>query len=66
MLVTNSLNFLPQVDCLILVENGKIVDSGPFENLLNSNGPFSDFYKTFLSIKEATIETTSNLDNKTS
>lgn len=66
MLVTNSLNFLPQVDCLILVENGKIVDSGSFENLLNSNGPFSDFYKTFLSIKEATIETTSNLDNKKS
>lgn len=57
--VTNSLNFLPQVDSLILLENGKVVDSGSFESLLNSNGPFSDFYKSFSIIRETTLETTS-------
>ena len=57
--MTNSLNFLPQVDNLVLIEEGKITDNGAFNELLEKNGPFREFYQTFLSIRDATVETTS-------
>lgn len=44
--------FLPQVDELVLIENGKIIDSGSFDALMKSNGPFSGYFGTFLNIKE--------------
>ena len=57
--MTNSLNFLPQVDNLVLIEEGKITDNGAFNELIEKTGPFSVFYQTFLSIRDATVETTS-------
>lgn len=44
--------FLPQVDELVLIENGKIIDSGSFDALMKSNGPFSGYFGTFLNINE--------------
>ena len=49
--MTNSLNFLPNSDEIVLIDNGSIVDSGSYEKLVNKNGPFSDFIKTYLESK---------------
>lgn len=42
-----------------MIENGEIVESGTFDTLINSNGSFSGFFKTYLSVKEANFQTTS-------
>lgn len=44
-----------------MIENGEIVESGTFDTLINSNGSFSGFFKTYLSVKEANFQTTSKL-----
>jgi len=47
--VTNSLNYLPQVDEIIMIDNGEIVQIGTYESLKNENsGYFSDFIKNHL------------------
>jgi ABC-type multidrug transport system fused ATPase/permease subunit len=57
--VTNSLSFLPQVDQIIMLENGTISEVGNFDELKNKNGPFADFIKLFLQNKEQSKETIS-------
>nr|APD26507.1 ATP-binding cassette transporter subfamily C member 1 X3 protein [Brachionus koreanus] len=42
-LVTNSINFLPQTDLIFMFENGKIVESGNYNELINLNGCFTRF-----------------------
>jgi ABC-type multidrug transport system fused ATPase/permease subunit len=46
--VTNSLNVLPEVNRIIMLENGTFVETGTFDELKNLNGPFTAFIKTFL------------------
>jgi ATP-binding cassette subfamily C (CFTR/MRP) protein 1 len=47
--VTNSLSFLPQVDQIIMLENGTICEIGAYEELKDKDGPFAEFIKIFLS-----------------
>nr|APD26508.1 ATP-binding cassette transporter subfamily C member 1 X1 protein [Brachionus koreanus] len=42
-LVTNSINFLPQTDLIFMFENGKIVESGNYNELISLNGCFTRF-----------------------
>jgi ABC-type transport system involved in cytochrome bd biosynthesis fused ATPase/permease subunit len=46
--VTNSLSFLSQVDEIIMIENGEIVQIGTYEQLKNDKGIFADFIKNYL------------------
>ncbi|CAG8684351.1 647_t:CDS:10 [Cetraspora pellucida] len=39
--VTHHLHYLPQVDCVIYMENGKIVEQGTYEKLMNNGKSFS-------------------------
>jgi ABC-type multidrug transport system fused ATPase/permease subunit len=58
--VTNSLNYLPQVDEIIMIDNGEIVQIGTYDNLKNENtGYFSDFIKNYLN------KANSNSENET-
>ncbi len=58
--VTNSLNYLPQVDEIIMIDNGEIVQIGTYDSLKNENsGYFSDFIKNHLN------KTNSNSENET-
>ena len=45
--VTNSLSFLPQVDEIILLEHGQIVEKGSYEQLKNKNAAFTHYYLFF-------------------
>ncbi|RNA33218.1 multidrug resistance-associated 1 isoform X1 [Brachionus plicatilis] len=42
-LVTNSINFLPEVDLIFLFENGQIVENGGYNELMKLNGHFTRF-----------------------
>ena len=57
--MTNSLNFLPQVDEVIVLENGGIAGCGAYDELLNRNQVFSTFIKKYLDGKEANIKSIS-------
>ena len=50
--VTNSLSFLPQVDKIIMLENGQIIESGNYDALKNSDGFFSKFIENYLAVQK--------------
>lgn len=50
--VTNSLNFLPQSDEIIMIQDGMIVQMGTYEELSSQKGPFSDFTRNYLMTNE--------------
>ena len=56
--VTNSLSFLSQVDRVVMMENGKIVEIGSYEELLSNAKQFSKFIRHYLETKKVN-------DNKT-
>ena len=48
MLVTHSLAVLPQVDEIIVIEDGVISEQGSYAELLSHNGGFAEFIATYL------------------
>jgi len=44
-LVTHGINFLPEVDQIIVLSQGKISEMGSYKELLQKDGDFSDFIK---------------------
>lgn len=48
---TNSLGFLPHVDEILVLENGKIIEQGKYEDLRAKNGAFSFFVQSHLNDK---------------
>ncbi|KAH3749235.1 hypothetical protein DPMN_183728 [Dreissena polymorpha] len=48
-LVTHAIHWLPHVDTIIMVTNGKISEMGSYEALLSRDGAFSKLMKTYLS-----------------
>lgn len=53
MLVTNSLNILEQVDMIVMLDNGCIVEQGTYGELKkNENNAFNEFVRTYFEKKE--------------
>ncbi|XP_063790449.1 multidrug resistance-associated protein 1-like [Pseudophryne corroboree] len=46
-LVTHGIGFLPQVDMIVVLTDGKISEIGTYTELLEKNGAFSDFLQTY-------------------
>lgn len=46
-LITNSLSFLPEVDSIIVVKDGRIHETGTYEELMADKGDFADFIREF-------------------
>lgn len=65
--VTNALSFLPQVDRVIMMLNGEVVEIGSYEDLLKQNGPFSTFMQQYLkdSAKEESEDEETSDEKKT-
>lgn len=42
-LVTHGIGFLPEMDLIIVVKDGRIAEIGKYESLINQRGDFSDF-----------------------
>uniref|UniRef100_UPI00398E4C36 multidrug resistance-associated protein 1 n=1 Tax=Pristiophorus japonicus TaxID=55135 RepID=UPI00398E4C36 len=46
-LVTHGVSFLPQVDRILVMVDGKISESGTYKELLKQNGAFAEFLRTY-------------------
>lgn len=46
-LVTHGINFLPQVDSIIVLVDGKISEMGSYQDLLNQNRAFAEFLRNY-------------------
>ena len=42
-LVTHGIGFLPEMDLILVVKDGRIAEMGKYESLINQKGEFSDF-----------------------
>ena len=51
-LVTHALHFLPQVDCILTIADGQIMECGTHAELMENNHVFSKFVKEFGSREE--------------
>ena len=47
-LVTHGLTYLPHVDRVFVISDGRITESGTYQELISYNGPFAEFVRTFL------------------
>ena len=46
-LVTHSISFLPQVDRILVLSEGRITEQGTYQQLLSHKGPFSEILQTY-------------------
>ena len=51
-LVTHAINYLPRVDKIVVMNEGRITETGTYKELLNKKGDFADFLVQFLSNNE--------------
>ncbi|CAO2585581.1 ATP-binding cassette sub-family C member 2, partial [Lemmus lemmus] len=63
-LVTHSIHFLPQVDEIIVLGNGTILEKGSYQNLLSKKGVFAKNLKTFMKHSGPEGEATVNDDGE--
>ncbi|XP_055346995.1 ATP-binding cassette sub-family C member 3-like [Paramacrobiotus metropolitanus] len=47
-LVTHGISYLPQVDLIVVLDNGAIREVGTYQELLTTKGAFSQFLRTYL------------------
>jgi len=55
-LVTHALHFLPQVDCIYTIADGRIMERGTYAELMVNDGVFSKFLKEFGSKQKEVTE----------
>ncbi|KAM6186730.1 ATP-binding cassette sub-family C member 2 [Rhynchocyon petersi] len=60
LLVTHSIHFLPQMDEIVVVGNGTILEKGSYSTLLANKGEFAKNLKTYLKQSDPEEETTVN------
>ena len=44
-LVTHGISYLPEVDNIVVLKEGKVSDSGTYQELIDKQGAFADFLK---------------------
>ncbi|KAM5139214.1 ATP-binding cassette sub-family C member 2 [Callospermophilus lateralis] len=64
LLVTHSIHFLPQVDQIVVVGNGTILEKGSYSDLLAKKGVFAKNLKTFVKYSGPEGEVTVNDDSE--
>ena len=63
-LVTHALHFLPQVDYIYVVADGRLAEQGTYPDLMSQNGEFSKFIAEFGSSKGQEDENTIDVSPK--
>ncbi|CAK8671761.1 unnamed protein product [Clavelina lepadiformis] len=64
LLVTNGISFLPQVDIIVVLVDGKISEIGHYDELLEKNGVFSEFLKNYANNEEKQKQEDEDIDDK--
>lgn len=52
MLVTHTVNILPQVDNIVFLVDGMISETGSYQELLQRNGAFAEFLRSHVSAEK--------------
>lgn len=52
MLVTHTINILPQVDNIVFLVDGMISETGSYKELLQKNGAFAEFLRSRVTAEE--------------
>ena len=55
-MVTHGVQWLPNVDKIVVLVNGEISEVGSYEELLSHDGPFAQFLKTYLTQEDSESE----------
>ncbi|KAL9964349.1 hypothetical protein ACROYT_G027978 [Oculina patagonica] len=55
-LVTHGIAFLPQVDQIIVLQDGRISEVGTYKELVKNKGAFAEFLKTYATEEQAKLE----------
>ena len=55
-LVTHGLAYLPQCDVIVTMEHGKISEIGAYAELIDNNGAFAEFVRTYASMEDSDEE----------
>ncbi|XP_078381561.1 multidrug resistance-associated protein 1-like isoform X2 [Oculina patagonica] len=55
-LVTHGIAFLPQVDQIIVFQDGRISEVGTYKELVKNKGAFAEFLKTYATEEQAKLE----------
>lgn len=63
LLVTHALHFLPQVDYIYCVADGRIGEQGTYAELMASRGPFSALIEEFVTEEEKEEKEDSEIDD---
>ncbi|XP_054264491.1 ATP-binding cassette sub-family C member 3-like [Macrosteles quadrilineatus] len=61
-MVTHGVTFLPQVDVIVVMKNGEIIETGTFKELLNNKGEFSDFLVQHITESKDELEVEGELE----
>ncbi|XP_023573947.1 canalicular multispecific organic anion transporter 2 isoform X1 [Octodon degus] len=59
-LVTHSINFLPQTDFIIVLANGQVSEMGPYSALMQHDGSFANFLRNYTFSEEEEEEKLEN------
>uniref|UniRef100_A0A8C0VLB2 Multidrug resistance-associated protein 1 n=1 Tax=Cyanistes caeruleus TaxID=156563 RepID=A0A8C0VLB2_CYACU len=62
-LVTHAINYLPQMDTILVMTDGEISEMGSYQELLEQDGAFAEFLRTYANA-EQTMENSGKLTNK--
>ncbi|KAK7938450.1 hypothetical protein WMY93_001776 [Mugilogobius chulae] len=66
-LVTHGLSYLPQADLILVMSEGQITERGSYQQLLNTDGAFAEFLRTYAAVESNDEETAPTAqDNNTS
>ena len=55
-LVTHGVNWLPFVDQIVVMVNGRISELGSYQELLSHDGAFAKFLKTYLTQSDDDVD----------
>uniref|UniRef100_A0A8C0EZ03 Multidrug resistance-associated protein 1 n=1 Tax=Bubo bubo TaxID=30461 RepID=A0A8C0EZ03_BUBBB len=59
-LVTHAINYLPQMDTILVMSDGEISEMGSYQELLKQDGAFAEFLRTYLWTVETEKQMSSN------
>ena len=50
------MSYLPQCDVIVAIENGRISEIGAYTELIDNNGSFAEFVRTYASLEDSDEE----------
>ncbi|NXO19201.1 MRP1 protein, partial [Oriolus oriolus] len=59
-LVTHAINYLPQMDTILVMTDGEISEMGSYQELLEQDGAFAEFLRTYANAEQTTENSDTN------